>query len=180
MLGVASPARSLLGTVVVVVDPVSLIVGALAAGVSAGVRDTATAAVKEAYQRLKTAVSARFAGHQSAEMVLTQHETDPDTWVAPLEKVLRETGAADDPAVVAAAEQLLWLLRAAGGGVSAGVGGVAAGGDVTVHADHSGVAGGVIQGGVSMGTLCRRGRPGPDRSRRLTPAAHHQWHVAVR
>jgi hypothetical protein len=148
--GAGALARSLFGTVVVVVDPVSLIVGALAAGASAGVRDAATAAVKEAYQGLKAAVSARFAGHRSAEMILAQHESDPDTWAAPLEKALRETGAAADPVVVAVAEQLRRLLDAAGG-VSAGDGGVAAGGDVNVHADGGSVAGGVIHGGVSMG-----------------------------
>jgi hypothetical protein len=137
--------------VVVVVDPVSLIVGALAAGASAGLRDTATAAVQEAYRGLKTAVVARFASHQSAETILAQHETDPDTWAAPLDKALRETDAADDPTVVAAAEELLRLLDVAGDGVSAGDGGVAAGGDVTVHADRGSVAGGVIHGGVTMG-----------------------------
>jgi hypothetical protein len=135
--------------VVVVVDPVSLIVGALAAGASAGLRDMATASVKEAYQSLRTAVAARFAGHQPAEMVLTQYETDPDTWATPLDKALRETRAADDPAVVAAAEQLLRLLDAEGGGVSAGDGGVAVGGDI--RADRGSVAGGVIHGGVTMG-----------------------------
>jgi hypothetical protein len=83
-------------------------------------------------------------------MVLTQHEADPHTWAAPLDKALRETGAAADPAVVAAAGQLWRLLDAAGGG-SAGDGGVAAGGDVKVHADRGSVAGGVIHGGVSMG-----------------------------
>jgi hypothetical protein len=146
---VDSPARFPLGTVVVVVDPVSLIVGALAAGVSAGVRDTATASVKEAYQGLKTAVATRFAGHESAEMVLTRHETDPDKWAAPLDNALRETGAADDPAVVTAAERLLRRLNAAGGWASAGDGGVAVGGDI--RADRGSVAGGVIHGGVAMG-----------------------------
>jgi hypothetical protein len=114
------------------------------------VRDTATAAAKEAYQGLKTALVARFAGHQPAEMILTQYETDPDTWAAPLDKALRETGAAADQVVVAAAEQLLRLLDAVGGGVSAGDGGVAVGGDI--RADRGSVAGvGKIDGGVRMG-----------------------------
>jgi hypothetical protein len=131
-------------------EPVSMIVRALAVGASAAVRDAATAAVKDGYKALKAAVAARFAGHRSAEVVLAEHETDPDTWAVPLEKALSDTGAAGDPAVVAAAEQLLRLLRA-GGAVSAGDGGLAAGGDVSVRADSGGVAGGVIHGGVNVG-----------------------------
>ena len=38
-------------------DPVSLIVAALVAGVSAGVGDTATTAVKDAYQGLRSLLS---------------------------------------------------------------------------------------------------------------------------
>jgi hypothetical protein len=130
--------------------PVSMIVGALTAGASAAVRDAATAAAKDGYKALRAAVAARFAGHRSAEVVLSEHQTDPDTWAVPLEKALSDTGAAGDPAVVAAAEQLLRLLGA-GDGVSAGDGGLAAGGDISVHADRGSVAGGVIHGGVRMG-----------------------------
>ena len=127
------------------VDLVSLIVGALAAGGAAGVQDSAGAAVKDAYQALKTAVAARFAGRPSAQVALAEHAADPDTWAVPLAKALSDTGAASDSAVVAAAERLLRLLdEVAGWGVSAG-------GDIFVHADRGSVAGGVIHGGVRMG-----------------------------
>ena len=47
---------------VVVVDPASLIVAALAAGAVAGAQNTATEAVKDAYAGLKALVQRRIAG----------------------------------------------------------------------------------------------------------------------
>jgi predicted nucleic acid-binding protein len=92
------------------VEPVSLIVGALAAGVS----ETGKAAVKDAYEALKRRISALFAGKPAAEVALTEHSTDPQTWEKPLEKALAESGAANDAAVVAAAQELMRLVDEAG------------------------------------------------------------------
>jgi hypothetical protein len=144
-----------------VMDPVSLIVGALAAGGAAGVQDSAGAAVKDAYQALKTAVAGRFAGRPSAQVALAEHAADPDTWAAPLSKAVTETGVADDPQIVAVAERLARLLDEADGrGVSAGEGGFAVGRDVSQRADRGGVVGGVIHGGVNVGNPPPPG-PGP-------------------
>jgi hypothetical protein len=91
-------------------EPITLILGALAAGALAGVKDGATGAVKDAYAGLKRLVAARFAGKPTAEVVLAEHATDPDTWQAPLARALTETGTDADPAVIEAARQLMELL----------------------------------------------------------------------
>ena len=61
-----------------VVDPVSLIVGALAAGASEGVTETATTAVKDAYAALRRLVSKLFQGQPVAEALLDEHAKNPD------------------------------------------------------------------------------------------------------
>jgi hypothetical protein len=69
-------------------DPVTLIVTALAAGASAGVidalKDNAKDAAKAAYARLRGLVRKRVAGNPGAELALTEHEADPENWAAPL------------------------------------------------------------------------------------------------
>jgi len=65
------------------VEPVSLIVGALATGVS----ETGKVAVKDAYEGLKRLISARFAGKPAAQTALVEHADDPDTWDKPLAMV---------------------------------------------------------------------------------------------
>jgi hypothetical protein len=95
-------------------DPVSLVVGALAAGAGAGLKDTAAAGVKDAYAGLKQLLVRRFSGKPAAEVALAEHETDPDTWRAPLEKALTELGATGDGDVLAAAQRVMELLDPAG------------------------------------------------------------------
>jgi hypothetical protein len=95
-------------------DPVTLIVAALAAGAASGASEAATTAVRDAYQGLKRLVSVRFAGRKPAEVALAEHETDPDTWQAPLAKQLLQTGADTDPDVIKAAQRLMELLDRAG------------------------------------------------------------------
>jgi len=65
------------------VDPVSLIVAALAAGAGSAVQDGASAAVKGAYARLRDAVRGRLAGRADGAVVLARHGNDPQVWEAP-------------------------------------------------------------------------------------------------
>jgi hypothetical protein len=95
-------------------EPITLILGALAAGALVGVRDSAAGTVKDAYASLRRLVAARFAGRPAAELALAEHAADPDTWQAPLKKALAETGADTDPAVINAARQLMELVDEAG------------------------------------------------------------------
>ena len=95
-------------------DPVTLIVTALAAGAASALQDGTSAAVKDAYMRLRAAVRNRLAGRPDGELVLARHEAAPQTWQAPLTEELSESGAGDDAGLTAAAQALMELLDAAG------------------------------------------------------------------
>src|SRR6266576_194233 len=97
-------------------DPITLIVTALAAGAALGLKDTASSAVKDAYAGLKALARKRLAGRPDADVVLCRHEKAPPTWQAPLMAELDEAGAARDRDLVAAAQALMSLVDAAGAG----------------------------------------------------------------
>jgi hypothetical protein len=91
-------------------DPVTLIVAALATGVLKGVGESASAAVQDAYTRLRAAVTDRFSSKPAAQVVLAEHADDPDTYAKPLEKHVRDAHLGDDPRIVELAQTLMWLL----------------------------------------------------------------------
>ena len=95
-------------------DPVTLIVTALAAGAASALQDATSSGVKDAYARLKALVKKRFTGHADAELVLARHEADPQTWEAPLNAELSAAGASGDSDLIAAAQALMSLVDAAG------------------------------------------------------------------
>jgi hypothetical protein len=95
-------------------DPITLIVTALAAGATQTLQDTASAMVKDAYARLKALLRKRLGGDPGAEMVLARHEQAPETWDAPLRAELARTGADGDGELIAAAKALLDLASQAG------------------------------------------------------------------
>jgi hypothetical protein len=96
-------------------DPVTLIVAALAAGAVVGVQDTASAMVKDAYASLKALVKKRLGGGPGADLVLARHEQDPRAERAQLMAELARAGAGDDPDLIAAAKAVLELAGEAGG-----------------------------------------------------------------
>ncbi|MCX4098228.1 hypothetical protein [Nocardia sp. alder85J] len=98
-------------------DPVTIIVAALAAGAAKGVGDTASKAVADAYQSLKSLVAGKFSGKPKAGLILAEHEAAPADWEKPLATALREAGATDDE-IVAAAEHLLNVADASPAGAS--------------------------------------------------------------
>jgi hypothetical protein len=95
-------------------DPVTLIVTALAAGAASALQDGASAAVKDAYTRVRALVRRRFAGRPKGELVLAEHEAAPQTWQAPLAAELAAAGADGDADLVAAAQALMSLVDEAG------------------------------------------------------------------
>jgi hypothetical protein len=95
-------------------DPVTLIVMALAAGAGVGLKDVASSAVQDAYGALKGLVGKRLAGRRDGELVLARYEEAPQTWQAPLQAELTASGAAQDESLVRAAQALMSLLDAAG------------------------------------------------------------------
>lgn len=84
-------------------EPLSLIMAALVAGAAKAAGDAAP----DAYQGLKALIKRKFGGEPKAEMVLEEHESDPETYEAPLKKKLLEAGADRDEEILAAARKLL-------------------------------------------------------------------------
>lgn len=95
-------------------DPVTLIVTALAAGAASALQDGASSAVKEAYARVKALVMRRFANRPEGELVLAEHEAAPQVWEAPLTAELSAAGAGGDADLVTAAQALMGLVDQAG------------------------------------------------------------------
>ena len=87
---------------------VELIVAALSAGAAAGVTNTATAAIQDAYAVLKSLVRPWVRGE--ARVALDADQTDEGVWQTRVGEELAASGAADDEQVLAAAERLLALL----------------------------------------------------------------------
>src|SRR5262249_30572825 len=97
-------------------DPVSLVVGALAAGAAAGVKESASAAVHSAYDGLRDLLRRRWAKDPAAVTVLDQHAEQPAVFEQPLRHYLEQTNAASDPDVVALAGRLMELADPAEAG----------------------------------------------------------------
>lgn len=138
-------------------DPVTLIVGALAAGAVAATKDVTAQAIKDAYSGLKSLIIQKYA---KASGAVDQLEEKPESEgrQAVAKEELQEAGVSRDEAIVAQAKALLDLLKEAGqldrasynaylsgsGAIAQGPGAVAAG--------QGGIAvGGNVQGGVSVG-----------------------------
>jgi hypothetical protein len=135
-------------------DPVTLILTALAAGAGLGLKDAASSAVPDAYAGLKGLVRRKLAGRPDGELVLGRHEQDPQVWEKPLAAELTAAGAGDDPGLVSAAQALLQLVDGAGAAagkyhVSVSDHSVAAGRDVTITASSGGTAAGVLHANVT-------------------------------
>jgi hypothetical protein len=96
-------------------DPVSLLVAALVAGAGAGLTDAASSAVRDAYTGLRAVLGKRFAGKRAAEVVLAEHEQDPQAYEPLLRKYVTETGADGDAEALRLAQQVLMLVDPAGG-----------------------------------------------------------------
>jgi len=95
-------------------DPVTLITSALLGGPSAGLKDTATQSVKDAYAGLKRLIERRVHGRNEAEVALAQHEAKPEVWAPALREELAQVGADRDEQILEAARHLMALLDPAG------------------------------------------------------------------
>ena len=92
-------------------DPITLIISALRAGAAAALQETMGTAIKDAYQGLASLLKQKFKKDPKAMAALEGHAEDPDIWQKPLEKSVRETGAAEDEQIQLAAQKLLELLQ---------------------------------------------------------------------
>lgn len=84
-------------------EPVSLILSALAAGAAKAAGDT----VPDAYKALRELIKRKFASKPQAEMVLEEHEKDPETYEVPLKKKLVEADVDKDEEILKKAQELL-------------------------------------------------------------------------
>lgn len=115
-------------------DPVTLILAALAAGAASGTGEAATRAVKDGYAVLKGLLQRKFAGNAKAVATLADHEADPATYESPLAKQLALTGADHDADIVAAAEEV--VKAADGAGIKTKYNVTVSGGKVAIIGDH--------------------------------------------
>ena len=78
-------------------DPITLILAALAAGATSGLRDTAASAVKDAYSGLKSLIRRRFGDADPAvDADLEAIDKNPGIDTSKLRSLLQQVGAADD------------------------------------------------------------------------------------
>jgi hypothetical protein len=91
-------------------EPITLIMTALATGLAAGVSAVATETVTDTYRGLKVLIQRKFVGKPEAEIALAKYEEKPQVWEAPLRDALAETDADKDEEIIQAAQQLMSLL----------------------------------------------------------------------
>jgi hypothetical protein len=95
-------------------DPISLIIAAIAAGAIVGVKDTTGQAVKDAYTSLKALLRHRFAENREAEAALDQAEQHPESGQGLLVQHLNAAGAGGDEELIRAAQAVLVQADPAG------------------------------------------------------------------
>jgi hypothetical protein len=99
-------------------EPVTLILTALAAGASAGtldaLKDDMKEKVKAAYAKLHGLAKKRVSGRPHGELALAEYESAPQKWESLLTVELTEAGAAQDDDLVAAAKALMELVDQSG------------------------------------------------------------------
>lgn len=100
-------------------EPISMIVGALVAGSSAALQDTASQAVKDAYSGLKALVIHYWKNknsenesqlEQEASILISNLEGDPETFQTPVEKKLSESIPEPSTELIDKARALFELL----------------------------------------------------------------------
>jgi tetratricopeptide (TPR) repeat protein len=95
-------------------DPITLIVTALAAGAAAALQDETKSAVTTAYARVRELAKRRFAHPAHGDYLIGRLAEDPQVWGKPLATELEEAGASRDPELVTAAQELMGVLDARG------------------------------------------------------------------
>jgi hypothetical protein len=94
------------------VDPVTLVVTALATGASAGLSETVAQAIVDAYAGLKSLLRRRLVARQDDPEVVAADDTEPEAW---RERLAGRLDAADvDDELLAAAERVLAVADPAG------------------------------------------------------------------
>lgn len=91
-------------------DPITLIITALAVGAALSLKEASNSAVKDAYAELRTLARRRLAERPRGELILVEYEQVPEDWEAPLTSELTAAGANNDAELLAAAQTLMGLV----------------------------------------------------------------------
>jgi len=92
-------------------NPIPLILTALASGALLIAKETASEAIRDVYHGLKKLVQRKVAGKQDAGHVLTRYEQSPESWRIPLESMLTEAAADKDEEIIKTAQKLMALMN---------------------------------------------------------------------
>jgi RIP homotypic interaction motif len=99
-------------------EPVTLILTALATGAGAGaleaLKDDAKEKAKATHARLHGLVKKRISGRPHGELALAEYDSAPKKWEGLLTNELTEAGAAQDDDLVTAAKALMEIIDQAG------------------------------------------------------------------
>ena len=150
-------------------DPVTLIVTALAAGASAALKSTAESAVKDAYEGLKRLIFKRY---RDVDVAPVEKRPESEAKRDSLAEDLAAAGASEDGELLAGAQQLIEAVRAHDAGAGAAIGvdleqveaeflkisDVSASG-TGVRVRHGTFSGGIDISGVDAGSGAPPGRP---------------------
>jgi hypothetical protein len=94
-------------------DPLTLIVTALAAGAASALQDTTSSTAREAYGTLRALVVRRLAGSAQGELLFGRYERDPARWEPALAAELAAISADSDLDLLAAAQAFMTLAAEA-------------------------------------------------------------------
>ncbi|MCL4528199.1 MAG: hypothetical protein M1282_02155 [Chloroflexi bacterium] len=119
-------------------DPVQIIIGALAGSIAKPI-------VEDAYKALKDLIKRKFSKDATLQVALDNFEKRPSTWQKPLEEALIAADAGNDPEIVSAAKMLYSRIQEDNRIVHAGTGDV-----LTDHARKITTGGDYIEGNQSI------------------------------
>jgi hypothetical protein len=130
-------------------DPITLIVTALATGAAAAAKDVGGDAVKTAFNGLKNFIAQRFGGKPDVVEAVTKVEQNPESngRKESLKEELQAVGADKDQELLAKVQEFVKLLEAKGVSVSQAIGAA------TATASQGGTAVGAIQVGGNAGAM---------------------------
>ncbi len=92
-------------------DPITLILSALAAGATTSLNAITSDIAKDFYNELKTLILRRFTENRKGPTLLAEYEDDPETFEIPLKKVLIEEHIDKDEEIIRTAHKLMKLVQ---------------------------------------------------------------------
>jgi hypothetical protein len=100
-------------------DPITVIVSALAAGAAAGLKDAAATGIKDAYAALKRLIADRY---DDVDVTPVEKRPESEAKRRSLEEDLRDAGAGHDDLMLDAARRVIEEVRSNDAGTGAAIG----------------------------------------------------------